>query len=43
MQKSPEYDAKYDPVVRKSKDMQISPEFDALYDTIRVSVQLVGH
>ena len=41
MQKSPEFDAKYDPVVSKSKDMQIIPEFDASYDHIRVSV--LGH
>jgi len=32
MQKSPEFDATYDPVVRKSKCMQKRPEFDATCD-----------
>ena len=35
MQRSPKFDATYDPVVRKkSKGMQKSPEFDATYDPI---------
>jgi hypothetical protein len=29
MQKSPEFDATYDPIVTKSKSMLKSPEFDA--------------
>ena len=28
MQKTPEFDAKYDPVVNESKGMQKTPEFD---------------
>ena len=34
MLKTPELDAPYDPVVRKSKGMQKNPEFDTTYDPI---------
>ena len=32
MQKTPEFDALYDPVVTKSKGMLKTPEFDESYD-----------
>jgi hypothetical protein len=34
MQKKPECDITYNPVVRKSKGTQITPEFDATYDPV---------
>ena len=34
MQETPEFDAKYDPVVTESKGMLKTPEFDASYDPV---------
>ena len=34
MQKTPEFDTKYDPVVTESKGMLKTPEFDASYDPV---------
>jgi hypothetical protein len=34
MQKTPEFDAAYDPVVTESKGMLKTPEFDASYDLV---------
>ena len=42
MQKTPKFDAKYDPVVTESKGMQKIPEFDASYDPIQAPLWACG-